>query len=382
VTTLELFFDLVFVFALTQVTALVAGDLTARGCLRGLVLLGLLWWAWTAFAWLGNVARADEGAVRAALVGSMGLLFVFALAVPGAWADQGGSPSAALVLAVTYTLVRYLHVSVYAVAAGQDRELRRQVTRLALVGLAPASALIVGAIVGGPWQTPLWALGLVVDYGGVYLAGSEGWRVRSAGHFAERHGLIVLIALGESLVAIGVGVADLPLTWWVIAAATAGVSVVVALWWTYFDVGALVAERRLEQAEGDERTRLARDSFTYLHFPMIVGIVALAVGLKKTLTQVADSGAYQLADPLKPIPAALLTGGIAVYLLAHVAFRRRNVGSWNLMRVGVALALVAATPAAREVPAIVSVSVVAIVLVGLVGAEWVRYREVRRRVRG
>jgi len=382
VTTLELFFDLVFVFALTQVTALVAGDLTARGCLRGLVLLGLLWWAWTAFAWLGNVARADEGAVRAALVGSMGLLFVFALAVPGAWADQGGSPSAALVLAVTYTLVRYLHVSVYAVAAGQDRELRRQVTRLALVGLAPASALIVGAIVGGPWQTPLWALGLVVDYGGVYLAGSEGWRVRSAGHFAERHGLIVLIALGESLVAIGVGVADLPLTWWVIAAATAGVSVVVALWWTYFDVGALVAERRLEQAEGDERTRLARDSFTYLHFPMIVGIVALAVGLKKTLTQVADSGAYQLADPLKPIPAALLTGGIALYLLAHVGFRRRNVGSWNLMRVGVALALVAATPAAREVPAIVSVSVVAIVLVGLVGAEWVRYREVRRRVRG
>jgi len=382
VTTLELFFDLVFVFALTQVTALVAGDLTARGCLRGLVLLGLLWWAWTAFAWLGNVARADEGAVRAALVGSMGLLFVFALAVPGAWADQGGSPSAALVLAVTYTLVRYLHVSVYAVAAGQDRELRRQVTRLALVGLAPASALIVGAIVGGPWQTTLWALGLVVDYGGVYLAGSEGWRVRSAGHFAERHGLIVLIALGESLVAIGVGVADLPLTWWVIAAATAGVSVVVALWWTYFDVGALVAERRLEQAEGDERTRLARDSFTYLHFPMIVGIVALAVGLKKTLTQVADSGAYQLADPLKPIPAALLTGGIALYLLAHVAFRRRNVGSWNLMRVGVALALVAATPAAREVPAIVSVSVVAIVLVGLVGAEWVRYREVRRRVRG
>ncbi len=381
-TTLELFFDLVFVFALTQVTALVAGDLTARGCLRGLVLLGLLWWAWTAFAWLGNVARADEGAVRAALVGSMGLLFVFALAVPGAWADQGGSPSAALVLAVTYTLVRYLHVSVYAVAAGQDRELRRQVTRLALVGLAPASALIVGAIVGGPWQTPLWALGLVVDYGGVYLAGSEGWRVRSAGHFAERHGLIVLIALGESLVAIGVGVADLPLTWWVIAAATAGVSVVVALWWTYFDVGALVAERRLEQAEGDERTRLARDSFTYLHFPMIVGIVALAVGLKKTLTQVADSGAYQLADPLKPIPAALLTGGIALYLLAHVAFRRRNVGSWNLMRVSVALAMVVVTPAAREVPAIVSVSVVAIVLVGLVGAEWVRYREVRRRVRG
>ncbi len=380
VTTLELFFDLVFVFAITQVTAFMADDLGWRGALRGLVLLLILWWAWCSYAWLGNQAHADEGLVRAALVGAMGAMFLIALSLPEAWADEGGGLSAPVLLAVAFALVRGVHLAVYGVAAAGDAELRRQLLRTAVpVGLA-AVLLVVGALLGGVAQTALWALALVVDYSGVYLAGA-GWRLPSPRHFAERHGLIVIIALGESIIAVGVGVGDLPITLPIVGAALLGLAVSVALWWLYFDVVAPVAERVLSSREGVERIRLARDSYTYLHFPMIAGIIYLALGLKKVAEYVADTEHHALTDPLKGTGLWALYGGVAVYLLAHLAFRLRNVGSLNRPRAVVAVLLLVAPLGVRYIPALAALAVLALVLGALIAFEVVRYAEARAAIR-
>jgi low temperature requirement protein LtrA len=386
VTTLELFFDLVFVFAITQVTALMATELTAQYAVRGLLLMALLWWSWCSYAWLGNQARADEGAVRAGMVVAMAGLFLVGLAIPDAWNDDSGPGlSAALVLAGSLAVVRFAHLAVYFVAAGDDAGLRRQLVRTAVPVAVAAVLLLAGAVVGGPGQTALWALALAIDYGGIYAVGVDGWRLPAPRHFAERHGLIMIIAIGESIVAIGVGASGLPLSRPVITAALLGLTVAVALWWTYFDVVALVAERVLADAEGAARARLARDSYTYLHFPMVTGIVFLALGLKKVLVQVADTGApdahYTLSDPLAGVAVWSLFGGVAAYLFAHLAFRLRNVHSLNRPRAAVALLALAAAPVALHIPALLALALLTATLVALVVYESVAYAEARHAIR-
>ena len=199
-----------------------------------------------------------------------------------------------------------------------------------------------------------------------------GWRC-VPGHFAERHGLIVIIALGESIVAIGVG-AEAGVTTGVVVAACVGIGIAAALWWLYFDIVALVAERRLSNAAaGRERNTIARDSFSYLHFPMVAGIVLVALGLKKTLEHVAD--------PLKVVPAAALLGGAAIYLAAHVAFRWRNVHRFSLERTVVAVLLVTLLPAAVELPALLTVTIVGLLLAAVIAIETRRLAELRDRLR-
>ncbi len=381
VTTIELFFDLVFVFALTQVTALMADDATGRGLFRGLVLLALLWWAWCSYAWLGNQARADEGLIRAAMVVALATVFVFALVIPESFHDGEGGLFAPFVLAACYAVVRLAHLAVYLVAAGDDAGLRRQLYLTAAPVGAACVLLVVGGVVGPPLQTLLWALALLVDYSGVWLAGTSGWRLPSAVHFAERHGLIVIVAIGESIVAIGVGVAGEPLTWPILAASLLGLAVSVSLWWLYFDVVAPVAERVLAGLQGQDRSRLARDSYTYLHFPMIAGIVYLALGLKKVLTYVSDSDHHDLGDPLSTVPVIAMCGGVVLFLVALSAFRRRNVGTWNLQRLVVAAALVVLVPVGTMLPALATLAVVAALCVALVAYEAVHHAEARHAIR-
>jgi low temperature requirement protein LtrA len=380
VTTLELFFDLVFVFAITQITTFMADDLGWRSVLRGLVLLSLLWFAWCSYSWLGNQAHADEGIVRAAVVVAMAAMFVVALAIPEAWGDEGGGISAPVLLAAALAVVRLTHLAVYAVAAVGDAGLRRQVLRTAVpVGLS-AALLLVGAVLGGPAQTALWALALIVDYGGIYAVGAD-WRLPAPGHFAERYGLIVLIALGESLIAVGVGVGSFPLTVPIVVAALLGMAVSVALWWAYFDVVAPVAERVLRTRQGIDRVRLARDSYTYLHFPMVAGVIYLALGLKKVAQYVGDPVHHGLAEPLPTTALWSLYGGVAAYLIGHLAFRLRNLGSINRPRAVVAVLLLPAPLALGRVPALAALAVLAGVLVGLIAFEVVRYAEARAAVR-
>ena len=380
VTTLELFFDLVFVFAITQVTAFMAHDLGWRGLLRGLVLLALLWFVWCSYAWLGNQAHADEGVVRVAVIAAMAAMFLVALAIPEAWGDEGGGVSAPVVLAGALAVVRLLHLGIYAVAAAGDAALRRQLMRAAVPVATAAGLLVVGAVLGGALQTGLWALALVIDYTGIYLSGTD-WRLPAPAHFAERHGLIVIIALGESIIAVGVGVADLPLTLPTIAAALLGLVVSVALWWEYFDVVAPVAERELRSRKGVAQVRLARDSYTYLHFPMVVGVIYLALGLKKVAEYVGDESHHALTDPLSATALWSLYGGVAAYLLAHLAFRLRNVGSINRPRAVVVVLVLVAPVAVAHLPALAALAVLAGILVALVAFEVVRYAEARAAVR-
>jgi low temperature requirement protein LtrA len=380
VTPLELFFDLVFVFAITNVTAFMAHDLSWRSLLRGLVMIALLWWAWCSYAWLGNQARADEGVVRAALVLAMAAMFLVALAIPEAWDDHGGGLSAPVLLAVSIAVVRGVHLATYSVAARGDVGLRRTLVRTAVPVAAAAALLVVGAVLGGVAQTALWLLALAVDYIGVYVSGAE-WRLPSPAHFTERHGLMIIIALGESLVAIGVGLNDQAVTGAVVLVALLGVVVAVGLWWAYFDVVAPVAEHVLASKTGADRIRLARDSFTYLHFPMVAGIIFLALGLKKVAEYVGDTEHHHLADPLPELALLSAYWGVAVYLLAHLAFRLRNIGSVNRPRLLTAAVLLMAPLAVRNVPALGQLAIVAAVMVALIVFETVRYAEARQAIR-
>ncbi|HEY2282546.1 MAG TPA: low temperature requirement protein A [Solirubrobacteraceae bacterium] len=366
VTPLELFFDLVFVLALTQCTTLIAHTPTWEGMLKGLLVLGVLWWSWCGYAWLTSVVDPEEGAVRLAMFAAMAAFLVCALCVPGAFHSE------ALLFACAYGAVRAAHIVLFILASRDDEALRHSV-----VGLAASTALGVGllflaAFTSGALQLGLWGLALVLDMGGPLLFGAEGWKL-VPGHFAERHGLIVIIALGESIVAIGVG-ARASITAGVVAAAVLGVVIAAALWWAYFDVVAIVAARRLAKAPaGRERNEIARDSYSYLHLPMVAGIALIAVGMKRTLINVED--------PLALVPAAALLGGAAMYLLAHVAFRLRNMHTLNRRRLLCAVVLLALLPAGAALPALATLAILAALLVTLISYEALRYAEVRDRVR-
>jgi low temperature requirement protein LtrA len=366
VTPLELFFDLVFVLALTQCTTLIAHTPTWEGMLKGLLVLGVLWWSWCGYAWLTSVVDPEEGAVRLAMFAAMAAFLVCALCVPGAFGSE------ALLFACAYGAVRAAHIVLFVLASREDPELRHSVVGLAASTALAVGLLLAGAFAGGAAQLGLWGFALVLDMGGPFLFGAEGWKL-VPGHFAERHGLIVIIALGESIVALGVG-ARATIGVGVVAAAVLGVVIAAALWWAYFDVVAIVAARRLAKARaGRERNEIARDSYSYLHLPMVAGIALIAVGMKRTLINVDD--------PLHLVPAAALLGGAAMYLLAHVAFRLRNMHTLNRRRLVCALVLLALLPAGAALPALATLGVLAALLVALISYEALRYAEVRDRVR-
>jgi low temperature requirement protein LtrA len=286
--------------------------------------------------------------------------------VPQAFGDW------ALLLACAYAAVRIAHIALFVLASRDDPQLRRSTIGLA-VSTAVGTGLLVGAaFADGLPQGLLWLVALAIDLGGPYLFGVDGWRL-VPGHFAERHGLIIIIALGESIVAIGVG-AEFGLDAAVVAGAVLGVAVAAALWWLYFDVVALVAERRLsDAAPGREQNAIARDSFSYLHLPMIAGIVLLALGLKKSLGDIGE--------PLHAVPAVALLGGVALYLLAHVAFRWRNVHRFSVQRLVAAAVLLALIGLALAIPALATVAIVTAVLALLIAYESLRFAELRERLR-
>ncbi len=364
VSSLELFFDLVFVLAITQCTALMAHDTTWGGLGKGLLVLGVLWWAWGGYAWLTSVVDPEDTLVRVVIIASMAALLVVALSVPQAFGDT------ALLFACAYTAVRILHIALFLLSSRNDPALRSSVWGLA-ASTAIAAVLLVAASFASSVQEPLWLLALLLDAGGPFFFGADGWQL-VPGHFAERHGLIVLIALGESIVAIGAGSAHV-VDAGVVVAAVIGTLVVAALWWLYFDVVALVAARRLSNAPaGRERNTIARDSFSYLHYPMVAGIILVALGLKKTLGHVSVH--------LDSVPAAALLGGTALYLLAHLAFRWRNVHRFSAQRLIVAIVCVALVPLATRIPALATLAILAAVLIVLIAYERVRFHELRQRL--
>jgi len=319
VTTLELFFDLVFVYALTNITGLMEHDIGGETVLEGAITLAVVWFGWCAYTWLGNQAKADEGLLRVAMVVAMAGMFFVAISIPYAFGDEG---NAAMVLAAAYAVVRLTHLGVYLIAAGDDTQLRSVILGMAAVASVMLVLLFIGAAVGGRSQKWWWLAAVIVDQLGVYFVRSTRWRLNSASHFAERFGLIVIIAIGESIVAVGVATSEAQLSGRDALALLCGLAIAVCLWWLYFDVVALVAENVLRQSTGVERARLARDSYVYVHFLFVGGIVFAALGMVLLIGDHGhiDAGRYALY------------GGIVSYLVGHLLFRLRNVGSINIGR--------------------------------------------------
>jgi low temperature requirement protein LtrA len=363
---LELFFDLVFVLALTQCTSLMSENPTWEGLGQGVLVLALLWWSWVGYAWFTSVLDPEEGAIRLVVFAVMAAFLIAALCIPEAF---GGL---ALEFALAYAAVRWAQIALMLLASRDDPALRRSTVGLGVGTTVGVSLLIGGSFLDPGGQAAVWGLALALDMLEPYLFGGEGWRL-VPGHFAERHGLIIIIALGESIVAIGVGAGGV-LTWGIAGAAALGIALAAAMWWLYFDVVALVSARRLARATtGLEQNALARDSYSYIHFLMVAGIVLAALGLKKTLGEVED--------PLETVPAFALLGGIAIYLLGLVAFRYRHVHTINWKRLALAVLLLALAPAATELPALVSLVLVVVLVWALIVNETIGYGEGRTRVR-
>ncbi|WP_345542329.1 low temperature requirement protein A [Microbacterium jejuense] len=322
-TLFEIFFDLVFVFALTRVVALVEADPEPASLLRATILLALLWWAWCAFIWLGNQVRLDRGFVRVGMLVAMAGLFVVALVIPEAWTRHPGGANPALVLAAAFAVVRGCYVVLFAVTARGRPRLRRQL----LLDLGPQTVsiglLVAGALLGDRWQAGLWAAAFVVDFaGGRSAARYRGWRVGSPRHFTERHDLVLIIALGETVLASGARVDPWSANLSALGVALLGFLITASLWWAFFGRLSADAARALEHADRSAQPSLARDGYTFGHFPLVAGVVLVAIGSTLLLDDVAAAP----GEPASALAVAALGAGIVLYLVGLEIFR------WILLR--------------------------------------------------
>jgi low temperature requirement protein LtrA len=363
---LELFFDLVFVFAFTQVTALILEDTSPQGFARAALVLAMVWWAWSAYAWMTNAIDVENSVTRLIIFAAMAAGFFMALAVPDAFQDE------AAWFAVAYFVVRVLNSALYAWGVRGDPAVLRSVARLSPWFLVAALVALVGGFVDPDYRAWVWLASLVIDVVGTLTVARLEWHV-SPSHFAERFALIVIIALGESIVAIGIGTSHLTRD------ATYAVSVVVAfagvaaLWWAYFDFTAVAAQRSLRRASPQARGPLARDVFTFFHYPVVLGIIFYAVAAKKTLEAPLD--------PLSDAGRWALGLGISVFLVGFALMRFRVIRRVAWERLAAAAAALVIAVLLDGADAIVTLGVVIVILVFSIALETVRLRELRASVR-
>jgi low temperature requirement protein LtrA len=334
----ELLWDLVFVFAVTQVSTLLSRDLTWAGFGRAMLVLALVWWAWSAFVWAANAQDPDSRTLRLVLLLAMILIFVTGMAVPHAFDRE------APVFAATYAAVRLLHLALYADSSRRGNASWEAIAGFAVTVVVGMALLVVGSALGGTTQVVLWSLAAAIDYAGPAWLTRErlrGLQAVAVAHFAERYGLFIIICLGESIVAIGVGAAGETFDAELVTAVALGLLVTVALWWTYFDRFAAIAEQRLRSHE--DPVLAAADAYSYLHLVLVAGIIVFAVGVKLALHDV---------DHALPGPERLaLCAGLALYLVGHVAFGMRIVGVVGREKVVVGGALLVLYAAGGGLPA-------------------------------
>lgn len=393
-TRLELFYDLIFVFAFLNVTTATAADRTARGLVQCLVVLALLWWCWSGFAVLGNLIRTDQGIVPLVGFVTMAAAFVLALSLPKAFVDRPGGLYGPLVFAAGYFLVRVGETSIFLWLGRRDRDVRRRWRMLALPVVLATSLIVVAALVPqrlfdgaaeGFVRLALWLAALAVEYGAGLALRGTGWTVLSAGHWAERHGQIVLVALGEAIIALGLapgGSVVLPLTWPVLIAAVLGVAVAASLWWAYFDTLALGMEQALHRTrDPDARAAMARDAYTYLHLPVIIGIILFALGLKGLIHEGADPHTPSWGVPLPGFDLLALYGGVALYLLALIVLGRWLLAAPRWPTIGGIVLLIVLVPVAAALPELFALALLALAAALAVGAQTVVDTRRRRSVR-
>ncbi|GAA0404465.1 low temperature requirement protein A [Micromonospora gifhornensis] len=366
VTPFEIFFDLVFVFALTRIVAFMGKppDPVAMG--RGLLLLMLLWFAWSGYLWLGNETRVDLPPVRLAVLAAMAGLFVAALVMPAAW-TSGPGLDGPLLLALSYMLMRAVHVSLYYWVSGPMQRLRLR--RFAMASVLAWVPLLIGAVYGGWAQTGLWALAFVIEVGGdrgVVQNRFGGWPLRSPDYFAERHGLILIIALGESFLAagVGVGVGVMVTRPTVLAAAVIGFVLISCLWAVHFDRVSPVAETALLRARGAQRDRVGADVYSLGHLPLLAGVIYTALGFEDVLA-VVSAGDEPGGQPLGWPGAVALYGGTSLYLMSTLLVRRLSGCDGGLAHLLVSVVPLLLLPVGRSLPALAAIGLLAAYTVGV-----------------
>jgi low temperature requirement protein LtrA len=358
---LELFFDLVFVFAVTQVTTLLLGDTSAGGFARSALVLALVWWAWSGFTWMTNAVDIESQVTKLLFLAGMAGAFFVALAVPHSFGDEGAW------FACAYAFIRVLNLALYAWGLKDRPAQLAALLRLAPFFLvAPALVLVGGFVDGESLRTALWAGSIAVDLVGVLAAGNENdWRISPA-HFAERYALIVIIALGETIVAIGVAAADLQRDAMFALSVTVAFAAVATLWWAYFGFVSGAVERALQRASENRRGPLARDVFTIFHYPIVLGIVLFAVAAKKVLAHPDDA----LSRPGR----AALGLGVALFLVGFLLGRWRIVRTIGRERAVAAALSLAAVVALRSIPAVALLATVAAIVAVATVVERIRYK--------
>jgi low temperature requirement protein LtrA len=353
---IELLWDLVFVFAITQVAALLSRDLGWRGLGRSMLVLALVWWAWSAFVWATNAEDEEAPALRLILLAGMVLIFISGLAIPHAFGAE------ATLFAVTYAGVRFLHLGLYADASRRGNASWRSISGFAVTVAVGMVLLVAGSLLEGWRRDALWAAAVAIDYAGpawLTRARLRGLQEVAVAHFAERYGLFVIICLGESVVALGVGASGRSLSAEVMAAVALGILITAGLWWTYFGRSASSAEEQLRHHA--DPVLAAADAYSYLHLLLVAGIIIFAVGAKLSIREVGEP----LADPAR----LALCGGIALYLLGHAAFRLRLSGAVNRAEIACAGALLLLFALGAELPAWALLGVAAALLGALCARE-------------
>jgi low temperature requirement protein LtrA len=352
----ELLWDLVFVFSVTQVTTLIARDLTWAGFGHGLIVLALVWWAWSAFVWAANAEEEQSRTLRAILLLGMLLVFVAGLALPSAFSGK------ATLFAVTYTAVRFLHLGLYALASRRGNASWSAISGFAITVTIGMALIVAGSLLSEGWQVATWTAALLIDYAGPAWLTRErlrGLQQVAVAHFAERYGLFVIICLGESIVAIGLSADARPIDARLVAAVALGLATTVGLWWTYFDRFAGIAEERLRSH--DDVVLAAADSYSYIHLAIVAGIIVFAVGMKVAI--------HDVSSDLPDAARLALCGGLALYFAGNAAFRLRLAGAVANAQLAGVLGMAAVFSLAGALTTVWVLALATVVVVAVCGLE-------------
>jgi low temperature requirement protein LtrA len=355
VSTLELFFDLVFVFTITQLTSVLAHEANLRGLLQVVLMLGVIWWMYSGYVWLTNAVTPDRIERRVVLIAGMTAFFIVALAVPHAFREGGPA------FGLAYLVVVLVHTGMF--AKGTSARTLSAVLGLAPYNLVSGLLVLAGGLAGGTVQYVLWMAAFALEWVTPSLIrGAAGFEI-AAGHFVERHGLVVLIAIGESVIAVGVGAEARALDLELAGIAALGLGLSACLWWAYFAGDDARAEAALAEAEPERRARLAVNAFGYWHLLILLGVVAIAAAEKTVVAHPYDA--------LGSAEAIALGGGAALFLLGDVGFRLSlGIGhrGWRGLAAGLALATIALAPVA----AVAQLAGLVVVLVAALATEATR----------
>ncbi|SCF09186.1 Low temperature requirement protein LtrA [Micromonospora viridifaciens] len=387
----EVFFDLVFVVSFFIITRATAANVTGRQLLHALLVLAVLWWCWVVHSVVATRLRLGEGFVPVLMIIGMIALFTFALALPQTFGDGRQNPGGPILVTISYVVFRAMHLVLYAHSARGRPEDHRQLYRLLPEAVITAALLLLAALLPihiadanlALWvRDGLWIAVVVIQYGSGLLVGPEGWEITSAEHWTERYDLILIIALGESVISIGVGgnLLGKPVTWPAVVAAMLGILFTAALWWTHFDVIGPAARIALHAAQGAPRVTMARDAWAYLYLPLIAGVILFALGAEELVATIVDP-VGGLAERGRGSSVPVLVAGVMIYLAADMAFQLRTLGTVTWMRVGALVALAGGLAAGQHLPALAALVLLTVLVVSLAVVEVVVFADSRDALR-